>query len=158
MRMFVDVRSNKGAVLSAIHRGQIDALTAMAQPVANEVKRSLRHGYRSSLGNWGDFVTGNNVNHVRVSPVTVTDTGASIRVGTDLDYALFWEVGHHNIFTRHFERDEKWAPAYAATRDEAAAAFARVFRSAFTGSSSFGVANDVAQSISFGSGEGADIE
>lgn len=157
MRMFVDARSNKAAVLSAIQRGQVDGLTAMAYPVFNEVRRQLRHGYHSSLGNWGNFAIGNNVNHVTISPVTVNDDGASITVGTDLDYALFWEIGHHNIFTRHFERDEKWRPAYEATLDEARAAFARTFHAAFTGSSSFGIANDVAQSVSFGSGEGVDI-
>lgn len=156
--MFIDNRSNAGALLSALQGAQAQALTAMAYPVYNEVKRQLRHGYRSSLGNWGDFVTGNNVNHVTISPVTITDSGASITVGTDLDYALFWELGHHNIFTRHFERDEKWRPAYEATREAAAAAFARVFRSQWTGSSSFQIADDAAQGISFGSGESPDVE
>ena len=158
MRMFIDNRSNAGALLSALQLAQAQALTAMAYPVYNEVKRQLRHGYHSSLGHWGDFVTGNNVNHVTVSPVTVTDDGASITVGTDLDYALFWEVGHHNIFTRHFERDEKWAPAYEATRAEAAAAFARVFRSEWMGSSGVQLPTDISQGVSFGSGEGVDIE
>ena len=149
--MFVDNRSNKVAVLSALQRGQVQGLTAMAQPVYNEVKRQLRHGYHSSLGNWGNFVTGNNLNHVTVSPVTVTDDGASIKVGTDLDYALYWELGHHNIFTRHFERDEKWRPAYEQTRAAAYAAFARVFRSEFTGASGVQFREDVSQSVSFGS-------
>lgn len=158
MRMFVDRRSNTAALLSGFQVAQQQALTAMAYPVYNEVKRQLRHGYHSSLGNWGNFVTGNNVNHVTVSPVTQTDDGASISVGTDLDYALFWELGHHNIFTRHFERDEKWRPAYEATREQAFATYARVFGSAWTGTSGVQVGNDIAQSISFGGGEGVSLE
>lgn len=158
MRMFIDNRSNAGALLSGLQGAQQKALTAMAYPVYNAVKRSLRHGYHSSLGNWGNFVTGNSLNHVTVSPVKQSDDGASISVGTDLLYPLYWELGHHNLFTRHFERDEKWAPAYEATKQEAFAAYARVFGRAWRGSSGVQFSGDIPQSLSFGSGEGVDIE
>ncbi len=104
-----------------------------ARVVQNEVKRSLRHGYHSSLGNWGDFVTGNNINHVTISEPVFSGDGGTIKVGTDLLYALFWEVGHHNIFTRHFERDEQWKPAYDRTRQQAIDAFQRVFARSWKG-------------------------
>ncbi len=126
--MWVERRSNTQAVWAALRPAQTKALTAAAYPVYNEVKRQLRHGYHSSLGNWGDFVMGNNINHVTISPIIYSADGASIKVGTDLLYALFWEVGHHNLFTRHFERDEKWAPAYDVTRRQAFEAYARVFK------------------------------
>jgi hypothetical protein len=42
-------------------------------------------------------------------------------------YALFWEVGHHNLFTRRFERKEVWMPALLSTRAEQLAAYQRVY-------------------------------
>lgn len=127
MRMDLERKSNTQILLNNLQGAQAQGLKAAAYPFYNEIKRSLRHGYHSSLGNWGDFVTGNNVNHVTTSQPRFVAGGAEIRVGTDLMYALYWELGHHNIFTRHFERDEKWAPAYAATRAQAFEAYARVF-------------------------------
>lgn len=120
------------------------ALTAGGNVLANEVKKELRGGYRSSLGNKGDFVTGNSLNHVRVTePVLsgdrrgrLTYAGARsyVRVGTDLLYNLFWEIGHFNLFTLGYERDEKWGPATKRARPRAMQAFSRVFsRVAFGG-------------------------
>lgn len=128
MKAWLERQSNTQRVWAALRPAQTQALTAAAYPTYNEVKRSLRHGYHSSLGNWGDFTTGNNVNHVTTSRIVFTADGGWITVGTDLLYALFWELGHHNIFTRHFERDEKWKPAYEATRAQAFEAYARVFK------------------------------
>ena len=128
MKMWMERQSNTQKIWAALRPAQTKALTAAAYPVYNEVKRQLRHGSPSSLGNWGDFVTGNNSNHVTISPIQYNPDGALIKVGTDLLYPLFWELGHHNIFTRHFERDEKWKPAYEATRQQAFDAYARVFK------------------------------
>jgi hypothetical protein len=50
-----------------------------------------------------------------------------IRVGTDVDYAAHWELGHENLFTGKFERKEVWVPALFRTANEQAAAFSRVF-------------------------------
>lgn len=127
MNLSVERKSNTAVLLTNIRVAQAKGLIAAANVVRNEVKRNLRHGYLSSLGNWGDFVTGNNINHVRVSDPTFTSDGGSIKVGTDLLYALFWEVGHHNIFTRHFERDPIWASSYALSRALAVEAYDRVF-------------------------------
>jgi hypothetical protein len=133
MRVGVDVMSNATPLINRLREAQAKGLTAAAQVTQNAVKRALRHGYHSSLGNWGHFTTGNNVDHVTKSPVEFTGDGASIKVGTDLLYALYWEVGHHNIFTRHFERDEKWAPAYGESRQQALDAYQRVFSRTWKG-------------------------
>lgn len=127
MRAKLERFSNTLALLQKLPQAQSRGLFAAANVIRNAVKRSLRHGYHSSLGNWGDFVTGNNINHVTISEPIFTADGGSIKVGTDLMYALFWEVGHHNIFTRHFERDEKWGPAYRESRAAALDAYQRAF-------------------------------
>jgi hypothetical protein len=134
--------------MAALRDAQGKGLQAAARVTQNAVKRSLRHGYHSSLGNWGDFTTGNNLNHVTISPVKWETDGLSIKVGTDLMYALFWEVGHHNIFTRHFERDEKWAPAYRESRAAALDAYMRVFSRNWGARADAGAAASGSQGIS----------
>lgn len=120
-------------ILSNFREAQQKGLQAGAYVIANAVKRKLRGGYTSSLGNHGDFVTGNSLNHVTIGEPQGSGDGAFILVGTDLLYDLYWEVGHYNLFTRHFERDEKWRPAAEESRADAYAAFQRVFsRFAFT--------------------------
>ena len=108
---------------------QMDGLRAAAYIVYNAVKRGLRGGYTS-----GDFVSGNVINSVTISPIfeTMADVLA-IRVGSNVNYALFWEVGHYNIFTRRFERVEVWRPALVDTRDEQAKAFARAYKRSMGG-------------------------
>jgi len=98
-------------------------LRAAAYVVYNAVKRGLRGGYTS-----GDFVTGNVINSVTISPVFETLGTFAIRIGTNVPYALYWEVGHNNIFTRRYERVEVWRPAMVDTRDEQAAAFASAYK------------------------------
>jgi|ERR1017187_1219376 hypothetical protein len=125
--MSVERKSSTPVLLTNLRVAQAKGLIAAANVLKNEVKRNLRHGYLSSLGNWGDWVTGNNVNHVTASDPIFTSDGGSIKVGTDLDYALWWEIGHHNIFTRHYERDPRWVPAYQTTRQQVLDTYARVF-------------------------------
>ena len=161
--------SNATPLINGLREAQAKGLQAAARVTQNAVKRSLRHGYHTapriennrftSFGNWGNFVTGNNVNHVTVSPVEFTGEGASIRVGTDLMYALFWEVGHHNIFTRHFERDEKWAPAYRESRPAAIDAYMRVFSRIWKSTAVAGTVGLGAETTrTFASGGGAVVD
>lgn len=82
-----------------------DGLTAGAYHYANEVKKELRGGYTS-----GAFVTGASVSSVTVLPAERVADGWEAKVGTDLLYNLFWEIGHQNLFTRRFERVEVWRP------------------------------------------------
>lgn len=100
-------------------------LVAAAYVLVNSVKRALKGGYTS-----GAFVTGNVINSVTRSAPMRGGMGWSISVGTDLDYALFWEIGHHNLFTRRFERVEKWRPAFMDSREDLRAAYARTWEKA----------------------------
>jgi hypothetical protein len=47
-------------------------------------------------------------------------------VGTNKVEALYWELGHHNAFTRKYERVEIWVPTAAAEVQAMQATFARV--------------------------------
>jgi hypothetical protein len=52
--------------------------------------------------------------------------GWAVRVGTKLIEPLYWELGHHNLFTRKYERREIWKPTAIATRKAIQNAYARV--------------------------------
>lgn len=99
------------------------ALLAAAYVLKNAVKRALRGGYTS-----GDFVTGLSVNSVTNSEPERDTTGWAIRVGTNLKYNLFWELGHRNAYLRRFVRVEKWRPALMDSREPMRAAYARVWK------------------------------
>lgn len=88
--------SRAALVEAALTRAVEAGVNAGAQHYANEVKRGLAGGYTS-----GRFVTGNVMNSVRVLAPAVRD-GDEVRaiVGSDVLYALFWELGHVNIFVR----------------------------------------------------------
>lgn len=98
----------------------IDAgLTAAGYVYRDEVMRALAGGYTS-----GDFVTGRLLNSITVGEPYDSDSGErAIAVGTDLDYAMFWEMGHMNLFTRKFERVEIWGPSLDVMTPEMADVF-----------------------------------
>lgn len=127
MNILMTRTSNVGAFLTSFRRAQEAGLVAGANVIRNSVRRELRGGYQSSLGNHGDFVTGNSLAHVTISNPEWNGDQGSVLIGTDLLYNLFWEVGHHNIYTKHFERDEKWGPAFQASKQDARDAFDRIF-------------------------------
>jgi putative ubiquitin-RnfH superfamily antitoxin RatB of RatAB toxin-antitoxin module len=117
------------AALLRKHRAAQQAgLKAAAYIVYNEVKRGLRGGYTT-----GDFVTGNVLNSVTISAIVEESGVFGIRVGSNVPYALYWELGHHNAWTRKFERVEVWRPALVDTRDEQAAAYARAYKRSMLG-------------------------
>lgn len=122
----VDGEQHEEGYRNAFERAIAIALTAGGRVIQNEIRRALRGGYLSSLGNKGQFVTGASVAHVTLSEPRVEGGKWLVSVGTDLDYNLFWEVGHHNIFTRHYERDEKWVPAFRRSRALALSTFHRI--------------------------------
>ena len=114
--------SNLPAVTQRMKQATAGGLLAAAAVVENKVKDGLRGGYKSGL-----FVTGNVLSSVNHSEPAVDQNGAYILVGTDVMYALFWELGHLNTWTRRFERKEVWVPALNSTRTEQLAAFQRVY-------------------------------
>ena len=115
-------QSNLPAVLAKMNAARDAALIAAAEVVRTEVKLRLRGGYTS-----GQFVTGNVWNSVKLSAPTDDPEGRGVRVYTDVTYALYWEVGHLNTFTRKYERKEVWHPALLETAPQQMAAFNRVF-------------------------------
>lgn len=111
------------AVVAKLRRARIAGLIAAATVLINAVKRGLTGGYTS-----GDFVTGNVRSSVTRSEPSVDGAVGSIEVGTNVMYALYWELGHINLFTRNFERKEVWVPALFGSRQQIEAAYARAFR------------------------------
>jgi hypothetical protein len=104
------------------------ALEAGAQELINGLKDTkplgLTQGYTS-----GDFVTGDNVNAIFMTPVSAGPSGAKfILVSTDSPYALYWEMGHVNAFTRKYEREERWYPTLIRKDEDIFAAYARVYK------------------------------
>jgi hypothetical protein len=61
----------------------------------------------------------------RVGP-TMGPDGWEARVGTNKMIALYWELGHHNIFTRKYERVRIWEPTALQNVARMRDAFARV--------------------------------
>jgi len=103
-----------------------DGLVAAGYVYRNRVVEKLSQGYTS-----GAFVTSHVAGTVKVSPVMDLDGSRVVVVGTDVMYALYWEAGHMNIFTRRYERVEHWRIALMETGEAQFAAFTRVFARAF---------------------------
>lgn len=127
--------------LALLQEGQNMGLNASARAYQRDMKRELRIGgkgyvFKTSTGNVGKIVNGKRrpwaVGYLRgtvtMSPIERWLDGWAIRVGTNVLYALFWELGHHNIFTKRFERDPKWVPTFLANQSKYAAAFSAAFR------------------------------
>jgi hypothetical protein len=99
-------------------------LRAGAYVLRNAVMRELAGGFTSGL-----FVTGNLLNSVTLSDVYPIGTSAfGIRCGTNVLYALYWELGHYNIFLRAFVRVEKWRPALMDSREDIRKAYSRTWQ------------------------------
>ena len=116
-------RSMHGKFIRNFDEACQKGLIAAAYIAANEVKRKLRGGYTS-----GQFVTGTVLNSVTRSEPVRTANGWKIVVGTNVMYALYWELGHFNLFMRRFVRVEHWRLAMIESRDLQREAFARVAR------------------------------
>ena len=102
------------------------ALEAAANVVVNGLKDDkplgLNQGYTT-----GAFVTGNNVNSIQTTEPKQDGAGWHVLVFTDLMYDVYWEYGHYNIFTRKYERQERWLPTLIRTQDEQVKAYQRVY-------------------------------
>lgn len=109
-------RSNLGAFLGATDRGMKAGLIAAAETYMADVKEPLQRGYTS-----GNFTTGNMANSVARGEPEVSSDGAEIAVGStqvNPPYGLYWELGHHNLFTGKTERVEIWVPTMVQNRDK----------------------------------------
>lgn len=111
------------AFKSRLERAIYAGLTAQANALRNAWKRNLRGGFTS-----GDFVTGRAINSIRIAGPERQGAGFMVRVGTDVKYVLFWEVGHLNLFSRRYEHVPTLAPAL----EESLEVMRQRFRAAFT--------------------------
>ena len=132
----------------ARHEKAIDAaLVAAALVVENQVKRGLTRGYTT-----GKHVTGRVRSSVTHSEPMTEDGMRVIRIGTNVEYALYWELGWSHkagSYTIHvgsawgkanmrrrvvmrgpyrFWRKEVWRPAMTATADKQSATFNAVYK------------------------------
>lgn len=128
MRARVEFTDNSPKFLRALKRAKRFGLAAAARVLVREVKRRLRGGYTS-----GDFVTGNVQNSVTyLEPYEVGNGDYETLVGTNVDYALFWELGHNNIFTRKPEHEPVWIPAIQEVEGELSQAYSDKVRQVIT--------------------------
>jgi hypothetical protein len=131
-------RSNFDAVAMRYARARMAGLIAAAQTVLTPIRRELRKGFAG-----GAFRDGNSALHATRSEPDLAR--GEIRVGTDLDYNLYWEVGHLNIFmdgpiegvhgvrTAPIRRKEVWGPALVDHAERMRAAYARAFDRVWNG-------------------------
>lgn len=114
------------AFLAQYQRAIQAGLVAAAAIYAGALKQKLQQGYWS-----GDFVTGTTAASVQVSaPFRFGEGGAwAVRVGSNSLIALYWELGHFNLYMRRFVRVEFWRY----TLEEQQTAMAAAFRTAFVG-------------------------
>lgn len=101
----------------AVDKGLIGAASV---PLAR-IKRELRGGYTS-----GDFSQGENIRRAFIGDPVTEDGVRVIRIGSSWDVALFWELGHLNLFTANYERKEIWVPAMVDTRLQQAETYNRI--------------------------------
>lgn len=98
-------------------------LIASAYVYRNEVTRRLVQGYTT-----GRYVTPHVGRSVTISPIRLDAGARVIHVGTNIDYAAFWEFGHHNKFTGKFERVEHWRLSMMDVGPQMGVAFSRTFK------------------------------
>lgn len=96
---------NTADILDRLPAATDVGLLAMATAYAEAIREALAQGYTT-----GAFVTGAAADSVVVTAVHDASGDRAISVGTDLLYPLAWEVGHMNLYTRHYERVEIWGP------------------------------------------------
>jgi hypothetical protein len=106
--------NNRAEVETLMQRAEADALFAAARVYRNAMMKALRGGYTTGAYAHGfDGVAGS----VAVGTPQRDAEGGFIVVGTNVEYAKYWELGHHNLFMWDgrgsgppFVRVEKWRP------------------------------------------------
>lgn len=105
------VQSQRALIEARLNEAIPLALRGAAQIYRTAMMESLRNppegGYTS--GAWDHGMAGV-AGSVAVSPVEQDEQGHRIAVGTNVECAKHWELGHVNLFTRRFERVERWRP------------------------------------------------
>ena len=127
------------AQVSTLLSEAIDAgLIAAGETYRTAIKRALAPGYTT-----GAFVTGALLGSIEATPPADEPAGRTVHVGTRLEYAVYWEFGHQNLFTGKFEREERWLPVLAATAAEQERAFVQAAEAVIAGAGAGGIAAPV---------------
>jgi hypothetical protein len=94
---------------------------------ANTLEREVAKAHDSTYYKGGAFRGTLQVRQsIRHSPPQDTPTGWVSKVGTNKLPALFWELGHMNLFTRKYERNRIWVPTAQANIERMRRTFATV--------------------------------
>ncbi len=109
-----------------------DALKAGAEEYIEGLKEQkpagLKGGYTS-----GDFSDDQQVDSLYVGDPFTQKGSRAVFVITDAVWAAAWEYGHINLFTRKYERQERWGPTLQRKQEDIFAAQAMAYRKAFGG-------------------------
>lgn len=118
--------SMAGAFRQRHERAVRAALQAGAQVLINGLKEQkpagLAGGYTS-----GAFVTGEGLASIFMADPQQDGGVWVIFVATDDVKQVYWEYGHFNLFTRKYEREERWHPTANRKAGEVHTAYARVY-------------------------------
>lgn len=104
-----------------------DASMRGLDAAANHLRTELLKAFGSSYYKGGRFRSTLQVKQSirRLMPYKTAD-GWETTIGTKLIEALYWELGHRNVFTRKYERVQLWVPTAADNVDAMRRTFARV--------------------------------
>lgn len=96
---------------------------------SNVLVREVKKAFGSDYYKGGAFRSTLYVKQsVRRSDPEKEADGWAARVGTNKIQALYWELGHQNVFTRRFERVRIWEPTALANITTMREAFASVVK------------------------------
>jgi hypothetical protein len=96
--------SNVRAFADALERATAEGLEEAAQMLARVIREKVAAGYTS-----GKFATGASAATIQVIVKPGETPGEfKVTIGTDSEVVAAWELGHHNLFTRQYERVEHW--------------------------------------------------
>lgn len=104
-----------------------DASMRGVDSAANHLRNELLKAFNSDYYKGGAFRSTLQVRQsIRRSRPYKTPNGWESIVGTKIIQALYWELGHHNTFTRKYERVQLWVPTAADNVEAMRATFSRV--------------------------------
>lgn len=94
---------------------------------ANHLRTELLKAFGSDYYKGGAFRSTLQVKQSirRLAPYKTSD-GWETTIGTKFIEALYWELGHRNVFTRKYERVQLWVPTATDNVDAMRTTFARV--------------------------------
>lgn len=122
-----DIRAKLTDRSDAALRQYREAARLGVDAAANVLEREVAKAHDSTYYKGGAFRGTLLVRQsIRRSAPEQSRGGWMSKVGTNKIQALFWELGHHNIFTRQYERVELWVPTALANLERMRANFAAV--------------------------------